>query len=137
MCRISGRPGHVSHLRANLCGIPSSDLDPHALLHFFEAHLRQRTFRLCVLDSADIFIVPEPILTGALKSQFDVAMTATGGSNAAPTPRLTCPNSLAQHVSELRPRSANEMGSTQWLALIWLWRRIYLCSFALGEMDTV
>ncbi|CAE6478986.1 unnamed protein product [Rhizoctonia solani] len=74
--RISGRPGHVSRLRAefdagadyDLYDIPPCDLDPHAVSHLFKAYLRQ---------------LPEPILTRALKSQFDMAMTATDSSNAS------------------------------------------------------
>ncbi|KAL5631890.1 hypothetical protein ACGC1H_000054 [Rhizoctonia solani] len=72
--RISGRPGHVSRLRAefdagadyDLVEIPPSDLDPHAVSHLFKAYLRQ---------------LPEPILTRALKSQFDMAMTTTDSSS--------------------------------------------------------
>ncbi|KAF8750794.1 hypothetical protein RHS01_09197 [Rhizoctonia solani] len=74
--RISGRPSHVSRLRAefdagadyDLYEIPPSDLDPHAVSSLFKAYLRQ---------------LPEPILTRALKGQFDMAMTATDSTSNA------------------------------------------------------
>ncbi|CAE6462811.1 unnamed protein product [Rhizoctonia solani] len=74
--RISGRPGHVARLKAefdagadyDLYDIPPGDLDPHAVSHLFKAYLRQ---------------LPEPILTRALKSQFDMAMTATDTTSNA------------------------------------------------------
>ncbi|KAF8712321.1 GTPase-activator protein for Rho-like GTPases, partial [Rhizoctonia solani] len=74
--RISGRPSHVSRLRTefdagadyDLYEIPPSDLDPHAVSSLFKAYLRQ---------------LPEPILTRALKGQFDMAMTATDSTSNA------------------------------------------------------
>ncbi|ELU44155.1 RhoGAP domain-containing protein [Rhizoctonia solani AG-1 IA] len=73
---ISGRPSHVSRLRTefdagadyDLYEIPPSDLDPHAVSSLFKAYLRQ---------------LPEPILTRALKGQFDMAMTATDSTSNA------------------------------------------------------
>ncbi|CAE6520681.1 unnamed protein product [Rhizoctonia solani] len=89
--RISGRPGHVSRLRAefdagadyDLVEIPPGDLDPHAVSHLFKAYLRQ---------------LPEPILTRALKSQFDMAMTTTDSTT---TTSMTSFGESSEHMRSL------------------------------------
>ncbi|KAG9089127.1 hypothetical protein FRC06_001698 [Ceratobasidium sp. 370] len=74
--RISGRPSHVGRLRAEfdagadyeLSEAHPSDLDPHAVSSLFKAYLRE---------------LPDPILTRALKYQFDLAMTSTSDTSSS------------------------------------------------------
>ncbi|KAG8689312.1 hypothetical protein FRC08_011004 [Ceratobasidium sp. 394] len=74
--RISGRPSHVARLRAEfdagadyeLSEVHPSDLDPHAVSSLFKAYLRE---------------LPDPILTRALRHQFDLAMTATSDTSSS------------------------------------------------------
>lgn len=70
-CRISGRPSHVSRLRAEfdagadyeLSEIQPGDLDPHAVSSLFKAYLREREWN-CFLNASDtdIFCSPRPNL---------------------------------------------------------------------------
>ncbi|RDB16894.1 hypothetical protein Hypma_002426 [Hypsizygus marmoreus] len=74
--RVSGRPSHVSKLRAefdsgadfDMTESSPGDLDPHAVASVFKAFLRE---------------LPEPILTHALLPYFDAAMTQETTKNAA------------------------------------------------------
>ncbi|KAF8513121.1 hypothetical protein BU17DRAFT_95615 [Hysterangium stoloniferum] len=75
--RISGRSSHITRLKTqfdagadyNIIDCSPSELDPHAVASVFKAYLRE---------------LPEPILTKALASLFDNAITAEN-SRAIPT----------------------------------------------------
>ncbi|QRV82532.1 Rho GTPase-activating protein gacZ [Ceratobasidium sp. AG-Ba] len=94
--RISGRPSHVSRLRAefdagadyDLSAIDPGDLDPHAVSSLFKAYLRE---------------LPDPILTRALKHQFDLAMTATSDTSSFDLTKLpTSMTSFGESAENMR-----------------------------------
>ncbi|GLB36957.1 putative GTPase-activator protein for Rho-like GTPases [Lyophyllum shimeji] len=74
--RVSGRPSHVSKLRAefdsgadfDMTGCSPGDLDPHAVASVFKAFLRE---------------LPEPILTKSLLPYFEAAMSQESTANAS------------------------------------------------------
>ncbi|KAG9110755.1 hypothetical protein FRC07_008157 [Ceratobasidium sp. 392] len=96
--RISGRPSHVARLRAefdagadyDLSEVHPSDLDPHAVSSLFKAYLRE---------------LPEPILTRALKYQFDLAMTSTADNSSSfdLTKLPTSMTSFGESSENMRP----------------------------------
>ncbi|PPR07351.1 hypothetical protein CVT26_013664 [Gymnopilus dilepis] len=76
--RVSGRPSHVSRLRAefdsgadyDMTECTPGDLDPHAVAGVFRAYLRE---------------LPEPILTQKLQPYFDAAISKEASTNAPET----------------------------------------------------
>lgn len=79
-----------------LSEIQPGDLDPHAVSSLFKAYLREREWSLLVdLDCTDLgFTVPDPILTRALKHQFDLAMTKTDNTSNASFDLSKLPTSM-------------------------------------------
>lgn len=77
--RVSGRPSHVSRLRAefdsgadyNLASCSPGDLDPHAVSSVFKAYLRE---------------LPEPILTHRLQASFEAAIATEMDESNSATP---------------------------------------------------
>ncbi|KAG1735102.1 uncharacterized protein EDB91DRAFT_1056416 [Suillus paluster] len=77
--RVNGRSSHVAKLRSefdtgadfDIAQCNPGDLDPHAVASIFKAYLRE---------------LPEPILTNALSTSFEAAMTSERLTNNSPEP---------------------------------------------------
>lgn len=86
--RVNGRSSHVAKLRSefdtgadfDIAQCSPGDLDPHAVASIFKAYLRE---------------LPEPILTNALSTSFEAAMTSErlthNAQEPAPSPRSIHP----------------------------------------------